>query len=279
VTELIRLETADGVAVLTLNRPEKLNAFAGDMREQAVAALDRVAADPGARVLVITGAGRAFCSGGDVHHMVALKRDDAGFEAIHSLLAAGREIVTRVSGLPIPTIAAVHGVAAGAGMNLALACDVRVASDQASFGETFARIGLHPDWGGTYFLPRLVGLARALELCWTGDVIDAAEALRIGLVNRVFPHAEFEAAWRGLAGRIAAGPRTSIGLAKRNLHAALRQSLDRCIEAETAAQEACWRSPDSAEGLAAFAAKRTPVFSGGGVVHDAPPTAAARHFE
>ena len=159
--QTIRLEIAEGVARVTLDRPDKLNAFADDMREQLIAALDHVAVAPDVRALVITGAGRAFCSGGDVRHMVALKERDAGFDGVEPLLAAGASIVTRLDSLPFPTIAAVNGVAAGAGLNLALACDLRLASDAATFGETFVRIGLHPDWGGTYFLPRLVGMSKA----------------------------------------------------------------------------------------------------------------------
>src|SRR5580765_1903012 len=161
MAELIRYEVRDAVATLTLNRPEKLNAFAEDMREQLVAALERVAAEGEARVLILTGAGRAFCAGGDVNHMASLKQRHADFRELKPLMELGRAVVTRIEALPFPTIAAVNGVAAGAGINLALACDLRVASDSASFGETFVRIGLHPDWGGTYYLPRFVGLARA----------------------------------------------------------------------------------------------------------------------
>src|SRR5258705_257363 len=173
--ELVLLQHGDDVATLTLNRPEKLNAFADDMREQLVAALDRVAALAEIRVLVLTGAGRAFSAGGDIRHMVGLKQRGADFGEIESLLAAGAAAIRRLAALPIPTVAVVNGAAAGAGLNLALACDLRLASDQATFGETFARVGLHPDWGGTYFLPRLVGLPRALEMCWLGDTIDAHE--------------------------------------------------------------------------------------------------------
>ena len=197
----ILTHVAGGIASITLNRPEKLNAFAGDMREQLAAALGAVASRHDVRVLVLTGAGRAFCAGGDVKHMVALKEREESFDALRALLDAGREVVTRLAALPFPTVAAVNGPAAGAGMNLALACDLRVASDEATFGETFARIGLHPDWGGSYFLPRLTGTSRALELCWLADSIDAGEALRIGLVNQVWPMAEFETGWRGLAAR------------------------------------------------------------------------------
>src|SRR6185503_15585166 len=182
MNDWIQLRRDGAVARITLNRPDKLNAFAEDMRERLIDALDAVAADRDARVLILTGAGRAFCAGGDVRHMVDLKRRRAEFHELEPLLTAGRTIVSRLQALTIPTVAAVNGVAAGAGCNLALACDLRWASDQATFGETFVRIGLHADWGGTYFLPRLVGLPMALEMCWTGDVIDAQRALQIGLV-------------------------------------------------------------------------------------------------
>lgn len=258
----ILLSVADGVGVITLNRPDKLNAFAGDMRERLVSALRCVAEDRNVRVLVITGAGKGFCSGGDVQHMVDLKARDAGFDELAPLLEIGREIVTRIEALPIPVIAAVNGVAAGAGCNLALACDVRLASSDARFGETFVKIGLHPDWGGTYALPRLVGLAAAMDMCWTGDLLGAEDALRMGLVQRVYPAAEFEARWREYALRLAAAPATSVQGAKRTLRASQFRTLDQCLDAEAEAQAACWASADSAEGLRAFVEKRGANFSG-----------------
>jgi 2-(1,2-epoxy-1,2-dihydrophenyl)acetyl-CoA isomerase len=230
-------------------------------------------------VVVITGAGRAFCSGGDVQHMVDLQRRHAPFAALAPLLERGRDVVTRLAALPVPVIAAVHGVAAGAGCNLALACDVRLASDAATFGETFVRIGLHPDWGGTFALPRLAGVAKAMELCWTGERIGADEALRCGLVQRVWPTAEFDAAWRAWAARLAAAPQASVRAAKRTLRASLHRTLDQCLAAEADAQAACWASPDAAEGLAAFVEKREPRFGSAGAVTDGPPSAAARRFE
>src|SRR5436309_772914 len=220
MADLVLLAESGGVGTLVLDRPGKLNAFGGDMREQLVAALGAAAAHGGIRALVITGAGRAFSAGGDVHHMAGLKASGESFAAVRPLLELGRAAILRLASLPFPTIAAVNGPAAGAGLNLALACDLRIASDQATFGETFVRIGLHPDWGGTYFLPRLVGLARALELCWTGELISAAEALRIGLVERVVPHDELSAAARALADRLAASPAASVRLMKRTLGAA-----------------------------------------------------------
>ena len=277
MSDLVLLDVRDGIATITLNNPDKLNAFTGEMREHMGAVLDRVAADSTVRVLVITGAGRAFCAGGDVKHMVGLKQRGADFEGLRPLLEAGRAVVLRIDALPFPTIAAVNGPAAGGGMSLALACDLRIASDRASFCEAFARIGLHVDWGGSYFLPRLVGLPKALELCWLADVIDAHEALRVGLVNRVVPHERFADETRTLAARLAAGPRTSLHHAKRTLRAGLERTLPECIEAEIEAQTACWNSSDSEEGIRAFVEKRPARFGAEPVTTE--PSGRASRFE
>lgn len=275
MSELVLTAVHEGTATLTLNNPAKLNAFAGTMRHAMITALDRIAADPSVRVLVITGAGRAFCSGGDVRHMVELKQRDAGFAELRPLLEAGHAVVTRLEALPFPTLAAVNGPAAGAGMNLALACDLRIASDQATFGETFARIGLHLDWGGSYFLSRIVGAAKAMELCWLADIIDAGEARSIGLVNQVVAHDCFAAEIDRVARRLAAAPETSVRLTKRTLRAAGQRTLTECLEAETEAQQQCWDSADAAEGLRAFVEKRAAVF--GGQAHGV--SRAAQRFE
>ena len=274
----ILLSLENRVAVITLHRPEKFNAFAGDMRERLIEALERVAASD-AHVLVITGAGRAFCAGGDVGFMQELKAAGASYDGLAPLVDAGRDIVTRLAALPIPVIAAVNGVAAGAGANLMLACDVRLASDEARFGESFVKIGLHADWGGTFALPRVVGLAKALDLCWTGDLASADDMLRLGLVQRVWPAASFAAEWQAYATRLAAAPQTSVRALKSNLRASLHRTLEQCLDAESAAQEACWNSPDSGEGVRAFAEKRAPVF--GAPVQDfgAAPSPRARRFE
>jgi 2-(1,2-epoxy-1,2-dihydrophenyl)acetyl-CoA isomerase len=279
MTTHIRSAFDAGIVTLTLDRPDQLNAFADDMREQLRDALEAAAARPDLRVLVLTGAGRAFCAGGDVRHMVALKQSDAGFDEVEPLLALGAAIVSRIAALPCPTIAAVNGPAAGAGMNLALACDLRIASDRATFGETFVRIGLHPDWGGTYFLPRNVGLSKALELCWLGELIDAQEALRIGLANRVVPHDRLMEEVGTLARRLADSPQASIRQAKRTLTASRHRTLAECLSAEATAQAACWASGDVAEGLAAFVEKRPPRFGAEPAAISAEPSAAARRFE
>jgi 2-(1,2-epoxy-1,2-dihydrophenyl)acetyl-CoA isomerase len=280
---LVLLDQSGGVATVTLNRPEKLNAFADDMRERLAETLDAIAHDPAVRALVITGAGRAFSAGGDVRHMADLKQRSAGFDELRRLLDAGRAVITRLAALPFPTIAAVNGAAAGAGLNLALACDLRIVSDQASLGETFVRVGLHPDWGGTYHLPRQIGLSRALEMCWLGDMIDAAEALRIGLVSRVVPHDRLAGEVQGFAARVAAAPQASVRLVKRTLTASFERTLEQCLDAEEEAQAACWESADAAEGLRAFVEKRSPVFGQTTEVVpdslDAAPSSASRQFE
>jgi 2-(1,2-epoxy-1,2-dihydrophenyl)acetyl-CoA isomerase len=270
MSDSIQLTQSGGVATLVLHRPEKLNAFAGDMREVLLAALDDVATRADARVLVVTGAGRAFSAGGDVRVMAELAERGAAFEELEPMLRAGRAVIRRLASLAIPTLAAVNGPAAGAGLNLALACDLRIASDAATFGESFVKIGLHPDWGGTWFLPRRVGLSRALALCWTGDVVDAHEAGRIGLVDRVVPTASFADEIATFAARLAAAPQTSVREVKRSLHTAFTRDLDACLDAEIEAQAACWASADVKEGLQAFAEKRAPEFG-------APPRAATAH--
>lgn len=276
----VLLEITAGVAVVTLNRPGKFNAFAGEMREQLVARLDEAAARPDTRVLVITGAGKAFCAGGDVDHMAALAARGAPFDELAPLLEAGESVARRLAELPMPVIAALNGVAAGAGANLALACDVRLASDAAKLGETFVRIGLHADWGGTFHLTRLAGTAKALDLCWTGDLVPADEALRLGLVQRVWPAAGFDREWRAYAAKLAAGPQVAIRAAKATLRAAPGRTLEQCLAAERAAQAACWNSPDAAEGVAAFVEKRAPVFAAGPAGGpDLAPSRAARLFE
>lgn len=280
MSDQVLLAEADGVATLTLNRPDRLNAFADDMREQFVAAVAALERRPGVRALVITGAGRAFCAGGDVSYMVRLKEDGAAFEGgLSTLVDGGGAAIARLVSLPFPTIACVNGPAAGGGCNLALACDLRVASERASFGQSFVRIGLHLDWGGSYFLPRLVGLAKALELCWLGDMVDAAEALRIGLVNRVVAHERLAEETHALAARLAAAPQTSVRAAKRNLRASAERTLDECLAAEFEAQAACWASTDSGEGVRAFVEKRPAAFAGTARDDASAPPAAARRFE
>ena len=250
-------ETRDEITTITLNRPDKLNAFSGTMREDLVAALRSAAG----LVVVITGAGRAFCAGGDIELMSSLQKN-RDVEAFRKLLDAGREVVMQIATMPRPVIASVNGVAAGAGCNLALACDYRIASDSAKFAQSFVRIGLHPDWGGTWFLPRAVGRSAAFEMMATGRIVDAEEALHIGLADRVAPAASLGDETQKLARAIASGPPLAIGAIKRSLSVSERNDLKTQINLETKNQLEAFKSNDFAEGMAAFFEKRPPTFKG-----------------
>jgi 2-(1,2-epoxy-1,2-dihydrophenyl)acetyl-CoA isomerase len=255
-------DVQDHVATLTLNRPDRLNALGDTLREDLHDAILRSAADEAVRVLVITGAGRGFCSGGDVKSMS--ERDQAGATAsFQEKIAPSRDrTILAMRDCPKPIIAAVNGPAAGAGMNLALACDMRIASTTAKFSQAFVRRGLHPDWGGTYFLPRVVGTAKACELIFTGETIDAAEALRLGIVNALAEPEELMAKSYELARRIAAGPPIAIRLAKRAIYHNQEADLRAALEYETYAQNLCRETEDSKEGVKAFVEKRAPSFRG-----------------
>jgi enoyl-CoA hydratase/carnithine racemase len=255
-------EIKDGVATLTLNRPERMNALGGTLREDLLDAFTRTAADPDVRVIVVTGSGRAFCAGGDVKAMNEAKEAGRERPLLDRIAPSRDRTLLAMRDAPQPIIAAVNGAAAGAGMNLALGCDIRLASTAAKFSQAFVKRGLHPDWGGTYFLPRVVGMAKAAELIFTGDVIDAAEALRLGLVSRVVEPEELMPAALELARKIAAGPPVAIRLAKRALYRNAESDLRSALEFETFAQNACFETEDAREGIRAFVDKRAPVFRG-----------------
>lgn len=261
--ERVVVDVEDGVGTVTLDRPERLNAFVGDMRDRLADGLEDLAGDEDVRVVVVTGAGRAFCAGADVEYLSELVEGER-FEEARSLVEAGRRVARTIVEAPKPVVAALNGPAAGGGANLALACDLRMASDRAAIGQTFNRIGLHPDWGGTYFLPRLVGPARAAELVFTGEMVDADEAERIGLVNRVVPHERFREEVEALASRLADRPALPLRLAKRGLRRSLSASLDDMLDHELEAQMRCFRSADAREGIRAFLEKREPEFGASG---------------
>lgn len=256
---LVRVE--DAVATVTLNRPDRLNAFAGTMRDDLANALHALGQRGDVRVVVITGAGRGFSTGADLETTSALveRGDDQAFAA---LVDAGMRVVRTLRALPQPTVAAVNGPAAGAGASLALACDFRIASEKASLGVTFNRIGLHPDWGAAWFLPRLVGPGRAAELVLSGRMVEAEEAGRIGLFERVVAAERFDDEVRALAAELAAKPPLAIRLARETLARSLSSDLDTILAAEGHAQMRCFRSADAREGIAAFREKRTAVFTG-----------------
>ena len=253
----------DSIATLTLNRPESLNAMNEPMMAEIERILIELEADTEVRAVVLTGAGRAFSSGGDQKRRAgegqqAFFDGDLGGALIERL----NRCILRMHRLQKPIVGSINGVAAGAGLNIALATDLRIAADTARFGEIFARVGLVPDGGGTYFLPRLVGTARAMEMILLADIIDAQEALRIGLVNRVVPAEQLENETLKLAERLAQGPTVAYGLAKTGLYQGLGMSLEDVLNMEARNQAIAVRTPDRAEGVAAFLEKRPPRFTG-----------------
>jgi len=256
----VGVATEGALGWIRINRPERLNAFAGGMRDEILAGLEKLEANGDVRCVIVTGSGRAFSTGGDISVMSELMEasDEAAFEA---LVRAGARVVSTIDGMSKPVIAAVNGPAAGAGACLALACDMRIASETASIGMTFLRVGLHPDWGGSYFLPRLVGPAVAAEVVLTGAMINAERAERLGLFNRVVPASELETAVRGIAGQIAGGPAQVVTDARRALRRSLRGTLDETLEFEIEAQMRAFGSDDFQEGIRAFLAKRAPRFN------------------
>ena len=256
-------QVKDGVAILTMNRPERLNAMSRPMLEAMGAALARLAGAPEIGAVVLTGAGRAFCAGGDVKAMAEGAEVAGGsLEERAQQLRARMEVSRWLHEMPKPTIAMVRGAAAGAGLSLALACDLRVASDTAKFTTAFARVGYSGDFGGSYFLTRLVGTARARELYFTAELLDAARALAIGLVNRVVPDAELETETLGLAGRLARGPRIAHRYIKRNMNAAESGTLAELLDLEAWHQTRTGLTEDHREAARAFVEKREPLFHG-----------------
>ena len=254
--ETIRHELSDGVATITLNRPESLNALNAAMRAELLAALKATGRDDEVRAVVITGEGRAFCSGADL-------RGGSGERAFRRVLTAEyNPLITAVRELPKPVIAAVNGVAAGAGMSLALACDLVYAADDARFVLAFLRIGLVPDSGLTRTLVRALGRHRAAALIFSDEPLGAVEAQAVGLVNGVVPAGQLSTAVRAAAASLASGPTAAIGLAKRAINHAEDALLPESLGMEAALQELAGRTQDHAEGVAAFGEKREPRFIG-----------------
>lgn len=254
--ETLLVTVADnGVVTVTMNRPEKKNAANGTMWDELRRTWDDLALDPDVRCVVMTGAGDAFCSGADL---------GGGGRQMHQLQAMNmiHRTVQALYSIMVPVVAKVNGVAAGAGMNLALACDLIVASDQARFSEIFARRGLTVDFGGTWILPRLIGLHKAKELALFADVISAAEAERFGFVNRVVPHGELDGFVDGWADRLASGPPLALAMTKRLLTLNASAGFPEALEAEGMAQTVNIGTADTREAIAAFLEKRDPIFEG-----------------
>lgn len=261
MSEHIQVAEADGIVTITLNRPDKLNAFIGHMRRDLAEALEHAGSDRSVRVVIVTGAGRAFCAGGDVAFMAELmQRRDA--EEFSRILGAGRRVILAIRQMTKPVIASINGPASGAGCNLALACDLRIAANNATFSQSFAKVGLHPDWGGTYFLPRLVTPNKACELFFLGDSIDANEAARLGIVNQVVAPEELENATMQLAQRLRAAPPIALAAAKHAVYLSQAAELEEMLRFETEAQLRCFESDDGHEGVQAFLEKREPKFTG-----------------
>jgi 2-(1,2-epoxy-1,2-dihydrophenyl)acetyl-CoA isomerase len=258
MSETVLREVVDRVLTLTLNRPDALNSFNIEMKEALLVAFKDAARDKSVRVVVLTGAGRAFSAGQDLKERQGPGAVDLGTE----LRTRYNPIVLGMRRLEKPIIGAINGIAAGAGISVALACDLRIAADNASFIEVFGRVGLVPDTGSTWFLPRLVGYAKAAEMMFTTDPVDAATAERIGLVNRVVPAADLMAETNALAAQLAQAAPMALALAKRGLNRALESGLEDSLEYEAQLQSIAGRSKDHAEGVAAFVEKRPANFTG-----------------
>jgi 2-(1,2-epoxy-1,2-dihydrophenyl)acetyl-CoA isomerase len=255
--EGLTLDKEGGIATLTLNRPQQLNAISLPVAQSMAKAIDDVHQDDSLKVLIITGAGRAFCAGLDV----------TTFKEVDQMSPEELDDLIHTLSLPLyklskPTIAAINGTAAGAGLSIVMQCDIRIASQKARFSPAYIRMGLLPDAGATYFLPRIVGTAKAIELMVTGDTIDAAEAEKIGLLNKVVPEEEVMTVARELAERIAKGPSIAIKLIKQAIHVGIHNNLEQQVEWESLAQYICLKTEDHKEGVNAFLKKRQPQFKG-----------------
>ena len=263
MTQDLLEELKDGVAVLTMNRPDRLNALSRSMLDAMLEALPRLAASDDVGVVVLTGAGRGFCAGGDVKAMAeGQEAEGVTLEQRAQSLRARMETSRWLHEMPKPTIAMVRGAAAGAGLSLAMACDMRVAAENARFATAFARVGYSGDFGGSYYLTQLVGTAKARELYYTAEILDAQQALALGLVNRVVPDAELEKETRALAERLARGPRVALRYMKRNMNAAESGTLGELLDLEAWHHSRTGDTEDHREAARAFVDKREPHFKG-----------------
>lgn len=260
--ETVEYSFHHNVALIKMNRPEALNALSLQLGIDLRAAIEKAISD-NARAVVLTGSGRAFCSGGDLREMKAIGEKEGKIEAfLDAPLKALHDVIRLIRETPVPFIAAVNGVCAGAGTNFALACDLVIAAEDASFNEAFVRIGLSPDCGGTFFLPRAVGEKIAAELFMTGGTVDAQRAYLIGMINRVVPADTLLEDASAMANKLAAGPTGSYGRIKKMLNATFSNTLSEQLDLEAECQLESGRSDDFKEGVTAFFEKRQPVFNG-----------------
>ena len=273
----VLIEKKDGVAKITLNRPESLNAMGGALMPMLAQYLADVSADRSVRCVVLTGAGRAFCAGGDVKGMAAgrdaILNPNGGSPSetspaaimaagVHGLRASQRATSLVLHTMPKPTIAMVNGHAVGAGLSLALACDIRVASENAKLGTIFRNVGFSGDFGGAYFLQKLVGMGKARELYFTGEILSATDAMAIGMVNRVVPHEKLEEETMALAAQLASGPTLAYARMKENLNRAEDCDLPTLLDQEALNMTLSGQTNDHREAAKAFVEKRTPTFKG-----------------
>lgn len=260
--ETVNYELNKNVSTLSMNRPDALNALSRQLTVDMTAAIHRAIKD-NARAVILTGNGRAFCSGGDLREMKSMWESEGRIDAfLEHPLAALHELVKLIRETPIPFVAAVNGVCAGAGVNLALACDIVIAAEDASFREAFVRIGLSPDCGGTFFLPRAVGEKHAAELFMTGDAVTAQRALQIGMINSIADEGELTNDAVKMATKLAAGPTAAIGRIKRMLNATYSNDLAAQLDLEHECQLESGKSDDFKEGINAFFEKRAPNYTG-----------------
>jgi len=262
MADVVRFEVADGIATLTLNRPDALNALNQELSDALIARLGEAGSDRSVRCVVLTGEGRAFSSGADLAEVERQIAEGGRIDPASILRKRYNPIIMSIVEMEKPVIAAVNGVAAGAGASLALACDMRIASDKARFFQAFVKIGLVPDSGATYLLPRLIGYQKALELALTGDIIDAEAALSLGLVNRVVPHDDLAKETKAWAEPFATGPTRAYALTKKAMRFGATNDVASTLDYEADLQQQAALTADSAEGISAFLQKREATFEG-----------------
>ena len=257
--KFIKVESKDNIWTVAINKPEAMNAIDMNVLEEMISIFNNINKEKSCRVVVLKGEGKAFCAGGDFSLPLF---DNTSSKMIFTDMERFGELIFAIKNLSMPIIAAVNGAAVGAGMNIALACDIIICSENAKFGEVFSRIGVHPDCGGTYFLPRLVGTYKACELMFLGDIFGAKEAKEIGIVNKVVESDKFNEEVENFAKNIAKGPPFAISLIKKSIYKGIENDLNSQLKLESLNQTMCMLSEDKKEGISAFKEKRKPKFKG-----------------